>query len=553
MLKVFNRIKEVFSQGKIKNLEAELQAVKEQLVTAYASPYYNYTPIYRTFFDGEKTPGEMGAAKDYMLSYNYLRVRSWQSYLESEITQTIINKYVLWVIGSGLKIQPEPVRYILESEGIKLNNEFQKQVEQRFNLWTFSRYSDSGKMNSVDYLAGEAFKNAIVGGDVLIVLRVENGRTEMQVIDGSHVVSPCLDDKCYAEARNRGNRIEYGVELSPSNEHIAYYVLGADGKTYRVSRYGEKSGRLMAFMVYGSKYRIDNVRGLPLIAAVLETLKKLDRYKEATVGSAEERQKIAYSIEHNADSTGENPLLAKLQQAQNMGFGEASESKSTSEYEAAATKVATTTNKQAFNMPIGASLKLLESKNELYFKDFYTTNIQLVCASVGIPYEVAMASFNSNYSASRAAIKDWEHSMKTAREKFSYQFYQHFYNLWLEVEILNGKVQADGYIKAMTNDNVMVLEAYRNARWLGVNVPHIDPIKEVMAERLKLGDETTPLTTFDQATESLGTGDFAQNMERIKKEKELAPKIELPPQNNNSKQALYQSLAKKIVEEWQDN
>jgi capsid protein len=545
---------DIFNKKKIVTLENELTEIKNKMsVTASLPPYYNYSRLIAAPYDGEKTPGEMGAAKDYTLLYQYLRTRSWQAYLESEIAQIIINRYILWVVGTGLKVQPEPIKTILEQEGITLTPDFIKKAEARFNLWTFSRYSDASKMSSIDMLVGEIEKNAIVGGDCLVIFRVDKGYVNVQIIDGSHVVTPYMQDNYVNEAINRGNRIEYGIELSQSNEHIAYYVLGADKKIYRVTRIGEKSGRVMAYMHYGNKYRLDNVRGLPLLSSVLETIKKLDRYKEATVGSAEERQKIAYSIEHTADSTGENPLLTKLSQAQALGMGESPESKSTSEYEAASTKVATTTQKQAFNMPIGATLKLLESKNELYFKDFYTTNIQLVCASVGIPYEVAMAMYNSNYSASRAAIKDWEHSMKTAREKFAFQFYQNFYNIWLEVEILTGKIQADGYMKASTEGNLMAVEAYRNARWLGANVPHIDPVKEVMAERLKLGDDLTPLTTYDQATETLGSGDFAQNIEKVIQEKKLIPKPEpepIPVKKTNGEAKA--EFIKQIVQEWHE-
>jgi hypothetical protein len=141
--------------------------------------------------------------------------------------------------------------------------------------------------------------------------------------------------------------------------------------------------------------------------------------------------------------------------------------------------------------------------------------------------------------------------MKTAREKFSYQFYQNFYNLWLEIEILNGKIQASGYSKAVIDNNIMAIEAYRNARWLGVNVPNIDPVKEVMAERLKLGDDTTPLTDYDQATESLGTGDFSQNMERIKKQKLLVPKQEIQP--TKTKEQTKNEFYQQLIKEWQDS
>jgi hypothetical protein len=60
-----------------------------------------------------------------------------------------------------------------------------------------------------------------------------------------------------------------------------------------------------------------------------------------------------------------------------------------------------------YNMPRDSELKEVQSKNELYFKDFYTVNVDLVCSSINMPPEVAMSKYNSNYSASRAALKDW--------------------------------------------------------------------------------------------------------------------------------------------------
>jgi capsid protein len=200
-------------------------------------------------------------------------------------------------------------------------------------------------------------------------------------------------------------------------------------------------------------------------------------------------------------------------------------------------------------MPIGATLKSLESRNELYFKDFYITNIQLISAAIGIPYEVAMAMYNSNYSASRAAIKDWEHTMKTAREKFAVQMYQPTYDLWLEMEIFTGKIQANGYIKSLNEGNVMALEAYKSARWLGANVPHIDPVKEIVAARLKLGDDTTPLTTYDRVTEDLGTGDFAQISEKIKQEKKLIPEVKDTIKTTKA-QALKELMEEEIWQEY---
>lgn len=75
----------------------------------------------------------------------------------------------------------------------------------------------------------------------------------------------------------------------------------------------------MASMVYGSEHRLDNIRGLPLLAACLETAKKMERYKEAVLGSAEEIAKIVYQVPvHQAYSDGSNPLADRLAQASGL-------------------------------------------------------------------------------------------------------------------------------------------------------------------------------------------------------------------------------------------
>lgn len=492
------------------------------------SNYYpSYTPhIKRRFYTGEKTPGELGAAIDYLPDYTRLRIYSWQSYLESEITQTVINKYITWVVGNGLKLQAEPNAYVLQQENVTLSKEFRKSVDERFKVWSKSIHADHSKMLSLNVIGNEAVKHAKIGGDCLVVFRVtENNLVTSQLIDGEHVMTPFYGNKEIKEAKARGNKIVHGIEISPTGEHVNYFVLGSDNKIYTVPRIGSNSQRVMAVMVYGSRYRIDEVRGMPLISAVLESLRKLDRYKEATVGSAEERQKIAFSVEHGDKSTGENMMMAKLVQAKSVGMPEAPETKSEDAREVAATKIATTTGKQVFNMPVDSQLKLLESKNELYFKEFYDTNFNAICSALQIPPEVARSMYNSNYSASRAAIKDWEHSLNVIRNNFSDQYYQSYYNLWLDMQVLTGKISAPGYIMAIRSENIMVIEAYRNARWIGANVPHIDPVKEVIAERKKLGDDTTPLGTYDQAAENLGTGDWSQNMETVKEERKTIEQI----------------------------
>lgn len=493
-------------------------------------------------YDGEKNLGEIGPIRSYLPDYKALRARSWQSFLESDVTQIIMNRWITWVIGEGLTLQAEPNKKALEIMGITVDtNEFSEKVEALYSLYADARESDHARMQTKNEISSDVLKNAIIGGDCLVILRFENNTPTIQVVDGAHVETPLgKGSDTFPMKLENGNRIENGIELSSKNEHVAYYVkrAGVLGVYDRVEARSPKTGLLMAFMVYGNRYRLDNHRGIPLISVVLETIKKLERYKEATVGSAEERQKIAYVIEHALGSTGENPLLAQM--AKVSGFDGNENFPTDSAGQDLANKIAATTNKQTFNLPIASQIKSLEGKGELYFKDFYTVNFDIVCACIGIPPNVAMGKYDANYSASRAAIKDWEHTLNVKRKMHSNQFEKHVYSFWLHIIILKNVVQAPGFLQAWLGGNWMGIEAYIKARFAGPNVPHIDPLKEVQAVRLKLGTTgaALPLTTLEHATRELNGGGSDENMEqystelaesKVLKIEDPKPELTLPP------------------------
>lgn len=490
----------------------------------------SYRTIFTVNYDGEKNMGEMGPIRDYRPDYLALRARSWQAYLDSDIAQTIIKKYNKWVIGAGLKLQAEPVKKVLESEGIKFDTEkFNEVVEARFGVYAKSVDADFAGMKNLHRIAKRTHINAIVGGDVLVILRYIDDSVKVQLVDGAHVVPPITGNDFYNQARENGNRIQHGIELSPTGKHVAYYVKKPGQLLYEVERIPARStdsGLTVAFLVYGLEYRLDNHRGLPLISAVMEEIKKLDRYKDASVGKAEEVAKVAYQVVHQLGSTGENPLAKNLAKALNADAAGDDVPRDIQGKQLADT-VAVTTNKQAFNNPIGSEIKTLTNQGEIGFKDFFTVNRDGVCSAIGIPPEVAMSIYNSNFSASRAALKDWEHTLGVDRTEFSADFYQHVYNFFLDIEILRNKVQAPGYLLARLRGNSFVLSAYRTARFVGASVPHIDPLKEVNAERAKLGPAGAmiPLTTVEAATESLNGGDSDQNIEQFAEEMKQAKKL----------------------------
>lgn len=493
----------------------------------------------RTFvltFDGEKNYGELGPIRTYIPDYHSLNSRSYQAYLESEIAQTILNTYFTWIVERGLKLQMNPAKTALETEGITGFDaeRFNDTTESRWSIWAKSKQSSHSGMISLNEAAVEAFKHATLGGDTLVVIYYVAGTVKVRVFDGYH-----LDKTILSQAKGQ-NRIVDGVELDEKGRHIAYHVRHKGTlKTTRIEAWSKSTGLRRAFLVYGSKYRLDDTRGLPRVATSLETLKKLERYKEAAVGSAEERQKIAYAISHNQHSDGRNPHDNNLAELIGRNTGK-TEIPIDVQGKALADQVSATTNKQAWNLPIGSKMEVLDSKAELFFKEFYETNAYIICASVGIPPNVAFSIYNDSFSASRAATKDWEHTMDIERKRFQEQFYEPILAFWMHTEIIKNKIQAPGYLRAFAENNFMVTEAYLNSRFTGSKFPHIDPLKEAKAERLKLGTygDDLPLTTLEAATEALMAGDSKSNVEQFIKElasaADLYAKVrELKPEESN--------------------
>lgn len=479
-------------------------------------------PVATHSFNGEKTPGELGNPINVLPDYVGLRLRAYEADLKQDVIKMITGKFFKWVVGSGLKLQSEPNETVLKLEGIEQDFvAFRAAAEARFSVYANSKKSDYSNMYNLHKQARNAFKTKFLGGDCLVILRLINGIIKIQVIDGEEISTPLFSDNFQKEAEARGNRIINGVEVNKKGEHIAFYVVKQNEdfslEHDRVLAKGEKSGKTMAWMMYGDKHRVNHVRGIPNISAILEKADKMDRYTEAIVGAAEERAKIAYAIEHNRYSTGENPMLANIKKT----VGAVNEDDPFLLGEKLSKNITATTSKQTFNMPVGAKLATIASDIESQYESFFQAVFMQLCSAADIPPEVALQKYSSNYSASRAAINGWGFIIDIYRNDFADEFYKPIYNFWLEVEIFKGKIEAPQYIKAVSKKDFMVLESFLACKFTGLNMPHIDPLKEVKAFREMLGDRgkgQVPLISHEAATEALNQGDWAQNYKKFKEE-----------------------------------
>jgi hypothetical protein len=488
---------------------------------------YEYAIINKNW-DGEKNLGELGLVINNIPDYQRLRLRSYNAYATIDTFKTIASKYFYWKIGSGLKLQAEPNLTVLKSEGLDISDEqsseLQKVIEARFMIWANSNQSDYLKQKNLHELASDFDKGAFLGGDNLLIVRFDDGGPNIQFVSGEFVCNPGIDTDYISVAENRGNTVEHGIEITPSGKHIAYFVRikqkDTTDKFERIPAYGDKSGKKLAWLVSGKKISPDHLRAVPAMSQSLEKINKLDRYIEAAVTKAEQGANVVYSVEHEDFSDGSSPLQDEVNKKKGIIVNsqiDAGEQKVLGD--GLANKIAQQTSGKAYNMPQGAKLKSFESSIETTFGDFHSTVFNGISAGANVPPEVAMQSFNSNYSASRAAINSFGYFITVDRQTLAEQFYIPIYKLWLEYQILTKKISAPKYIENI--DNTMVTEAYTQCRFLGKDMPHIDPLKEAKSVELMLA---LKLISHEQASEMLGVGSWDENFKKWQKEDKEIPK-----------------------------
>lgn len=473
-------------------------------------------PTFAVSFNGEKTPGELGAIIRNIPDYRGLRFRAYDAFTKTDVVKILTSKRIQWVVGVGLKLECEPNKRILEMENITLPSNFQERVEARWSVWSNSKMVDYEKRRNLHELAKDFYADKFKGGDCLCVVRFEDKGMTVQFISGEHVMNP-FDDTLKGE----GNTIEHGIEINERGEHVAYWVYkkGNDliGDYERISAVGDKSKMTMAWMIYGQKLAADHKRGVPEFTQILEKVRKLDRYTEATVSKAEQAANILFTIVHDVNAIGDNPLTDMVREKMAKKTGEVIDSYKVAD--GLANTIKQTTSNQTINLPPGAKLVPHESTSEAQYEEFFRANFNNICASVDTPPEVALQMYNSNYSASRAAINGWGYVIDIDRNDFSNQYYRPIYKLWLIMEILMNKIDAPGFVKALQTNDYMITESYSQARFTGKNMPHIDPLKEIKAIRSMLGDKDfTALISREQAAEMLGVGDWEENIKENEEE-----------------------------------
>jgi capsid protein len=471
-----------------------------------------------SIFDGSKFPGGMPAADAlWRADYWTLRRHSSRLFETNLYARGLIRRLVTNEINTGLHLESTPIEKLLgiEEEGLA---EWSETTETLFEVWGADpRLCDVTELRTFGALQQAVRMQALVDGDVLIVLRQSKvtGLPRLQVISGTYVQNPIKDDV------PGKNKICHGVELDAQGRQVAYWVTQEDGTSQRLPAYGEKSGRRLAWLVYGTDRRHDDVRGKPLLALVIQSLKEIDRFRDATQRKAVLNSMLAMFVKKTADKPGTQPLTGG---AIRRGVE---------------TTVDTTGRPRRFAVAEGIPGLVIDElqvgeepaafpqngATEGY-GEFEEAIIQAVAWANEIPPEILRLTFSSNYSASKAANNEFDMYVTKVRTQFGDEFCRPIYVEWVIASTLAQVIKAAGLVEAWRDSKRFVeFGAWTACDWSGQIKPSIDLSKMVTAYEglINLG-----LITRDRAARELTGMKFSRVIRQLERENVAVAKANEP-------------------------
>ena len=144
------------------------------------------------------------------------------------------------------------------------------------------------------------------------------------------------------------------------------------------------------------------------------------------------------------------------------------------------------------------------------FDTFVNTMATQIGASLEIPKDILMKSFNASYSASRGALLEAWKSFNMYRTWFINDFCNPVYELWMTEAVALGRIKAPGFF-----DDPAVKAAWLGNQWIGPSQGQLDPTKEIEAERMACENG---FSTRADSARRLNGSDFDSNVDQLARE-----------------------------------
>lgn len=448
---------------------------------------------------------------------NYtLRQRARMLYMAAPIATSAIKTNRTNVVGVGLKLKSKIGR---EALGLtpEQAEEWQKNTEREFALWAENkRACDATGMNNFYGLQQLALISWLLSGDCIGVFkqyepdRLHPYSLRVHLIESDRIATPGKygtgTQTYYTTGKNpdTGNTVYDGVEVDSNGAVVAYHIrsnypfeIGGPATAWaRVLAYQEHTGLPNVVHVVDCE-RPDQYRGVSYLAQVIEPLLQLRRYTDSELMAAVVESFFTAFITTNAP-TDENPFNTVEEEPPG-------EPRGPNEYSMGPAQINI--------MEPGESVTFADPKRPAGGFDAFVTSISSqIGAALEVPADLLLKKFNASYSASRAALLEAWKAFKMRREWLADDFCRPIYEVWLSEAVARGRIYAPGFFT-----NPAIRAAYLGSEWIGPSQGQLDPVKEITAEILAVGEG---FSTHSQSTTRLNGGQWDANVDQLLLENE---------------------------------
>lgn len=434
-----------------------------------------------------------------------IEARAWDLYRNNSLMRAMVDKQVNTIVGSKTSLQAMPDYEYL---GVTRQEamDWQGLVEREFDLWAHSNenFITADRSMNLTELLRVAQRTKLMTGEITV------SREWRPSVIGYSTCFNLFSPNRIKTPNTPNDRTFYGIEFDTFGAASAYYVEEAAigqvksfgrKKINRIPKFNE-FGWMQVFHIYDPLLP-EYPRGISPAAAVLKTIKQLDRYKEADLDKNIIAANYVMAITSDASPESVADMLSGADSASITsqdfalngapGLPQDVQQERDRILKQISERYVELTGGHIMHLFNGESAQILQapvaSQTSADYAKGYTKQI---ANGMGISYEMASGDFAGiNFSAGQMSLGIYEHGANIERQMSAYKLAKLIYYTWLPEAILKGRIPLLGGKEFFPNR-----EAYSKCEFTGARRVHVDPVKAANAASKNLGNGTTSRTAI---------------------------------------------------------
>jgi lambda family phage portal protein len=450
------------------------------------------------------TPAPISADSAIIPDLPTLRARGRDLERNAPIATGAINTHCMSVVGGGLTPHPRLDRELLgltEEEADK----WERHASRIWAAFAASKSCDLANKNTFAGITYLTLRSWLSSGDTFVLRRYKERPGDLlglklQLVEADRVCNP--------NYKFDTDRMIGGIELDDDGAPIRYHVanrhpgdIGSWGgiKWTGIDAVGANTGTPQVLHVLRQD-RIDQTRGVPLLAPVIEALKQLTRYSDSELMAAVISSFFTVFVKSAGDETGLADMGVTPAPTGTAGAGTVSDVRLG---QGAITQ-----------LNPGEEIQIADPKRpNAQFDPFVRALCSQIGVAVDLPHELLIKHFTSSYSASRAALLEAWRAFLTRRAWLVDLFAQPIYQWVITEAVARGLIEAPGFF-----DDPLLRNAWCGTAWTGPTQGQLDPLNEANAvtKLVELG-----VASRQEITAEIRGGDWENVHAQLAKERRM--------------------------------